>query len=458
MSIDLRAVLNQLKDSGVSIKTVGDFMSPTYEIPGHYMNNAATVPGSGKTGHEQVFIYANNGTQFPVLMGLFGNREINRKILSESCFRDDSLHRKDLSPVWVDKPVCQESHFQLDLLSLPALKVTPQDAGAFFTSGVVCARHHKTGAYTSSIHRLKVVDKSHVTLALRPGSGLFSCYQEALKQNKTLPISICIGIPPVYYLLTSLSTARFSSGICKLKEMSKVVGQAVRIAKNVTNSAYCYADSEIVIEGEMTTTTCNESNRKAEAYSMPEFLGYMGEAKENLPLVKITGIFHRENPIYQTFLGPGKEQSELLAIPTEISLKEVIRKEFDQFFDLMDVYCPSYGGGQLSVILSIRRKSHFIPFSELRDFIYEHHPLCKHVYVVDDDIDHLSSEDFLWAMTTRFQVSQDTYLRKVPGFIMDPSQYTGYMNSKDPESDLTLYDLTKPLKISNRFVRYQQIL
>ena len=50
---------------------------------------------------------------------------------------------------------------------------------------------------------------------------------------------------------------------------------------------------------------------------MPEFPGYVGWALKQTPVVRVTGITHRANPIFQTLVGPGEEHVTLAGLPTE---------------------------------------------------------------------------------------------------------------------------------------------
>jgi 2,5-furandicarboxylate decarboxylase 1 len=69
------------------------------------------------------------------------------------------------------------------------------------------------------------------------------------------------------------------------------------------------------------------------------------------------------------------------------------------------------------------------------------HGSCKHVFVVDKDIDIYDPLQVEWAMATRFQGDRDLLmLDRAPGSSLDPSA--------DPGSHLTArlgFDLTHPL-------------
>jgi UbiD family decarboxylase len=77
---------------------------------------------------------------------------------------------------------------------------------------------------------------------------------------------------------------------------------------------------------------------------------------------------------------------------------------------------------------------------------FEGHLSCKHVYVVDADIDIYDPLAVEWAFATRFQGDRDMLvLEKSPGSSLDPSA--------DPGEHITTrvgFDLTKPLDFKGK--------
>jgi UbiD family decarboxylase len=83
---------------------------------------------------------------------------------------------------------------------------------------------------------------------------------------------------------------------------------------------------------------------------------------------------------------------------------------------------------------------------------FEGHSSCKHVFVVDQDIDIYDPLEVEWAMATRFQGDVDMIVNpKSPGSSLDPSAEPGTkMTSKIG------FDLTKPLSAKgNHFEKAQ---
>jgi UbiD family decarboxylase len=77
---------------------------------------------------------------------------------------------------------------------------------------------------------------------------------------------------------------------------------------------------------------------------------------------------------------------------------------------------------------------------------FEGHSSCKHVFVVDADIDIYNPLEVEWAMATRFQGDLDLYIKdKERGSSLDPSAEAGtHLTTKIG------FDLTKPLGEAGR--------
>ena len=168
----------------------------------------------------------------------------------------------------------------------------------------------------------------------------------------------------------------------------------------------CIANAEYVLEGYLCyDKTVREDINSNTGKAMPEFPGYTGDAKPALPVIKITAVTHRKNPIMQ-FKKSSKNDE----------------------------------GRQRNAALLA-----FSAFSEL-----------KHVFLVDEDVDIFDMSDVMWAMTTRFQADVD--MIPIPGchcHVLDPSND----HALDPSTRVhgiackAIFDCTVPFDQKENFVR-----
>jgi gallate decarboxylase subunit C len=436
-------------------------LDPRFEVADHYLKNFATNPANTKSGAEPCVLYTQVKGGMPVLMGLFGDRVRCRELLgfsgnSLASWLSASLSRRLETCLVQVAPVhalqCPE---KLD--ALPILTFTPFDAGPYITSGLVCVKDPVTERLNVSIHRMRVIGNDHLTIYMAPGRDLHRIHQMALASGVPLEISINIGVSAQVYLASSISDPLFPRGESELDWAGAIQGEPVKMAKCLSHRGVCIADSEIVIEGILGSETAPESHRQDYMWAMPEFLGYMGTAQSSLPLVEVTSVFHRKDAVYQTFFGPGKEQSELLAIPTEAGLFALLSRRFLNDFLVHDIRYMTAGGGQLIAVIQIEKfRDHPNLTREILDSVCELHGLTKGVMLVDDDVDLNSDEELFWAIATRFQPSLDLVVKNSQhGFAFDPSQSSDYWQSKNgPVTDKYLFDLTVPLRSRDRFRRF----
>jgi gallate decarboxylase subunit C len=456
----LRGLLADLSARGHTVVTHRSDLSPKFEIAAHYGDNFATSPASARTGDEPCVLYESNRSPMPVLLGLYGARRRNAALLF-GCPRGTASRlaaqiTTRIPPVLVARGSCHQTACGDGLAALPVLTTTPSDAGPYLTSGLVCATDPDTGQPNVSIHRMRVLDAQRLTIWMLPGRDLDHLYRKATAAGRPLEISINIGVSPAVYLTSSLSSPFIDRGTSELALAGAVQGKAVELARCKTNAALCIASSEVVIEGEITAAAADEFSDPVQRWAMPEFLGYMGHGRPGLPVIAVTGVWHRENAVYQTFLGPGKEQSELLAVPTEAGMLWQVNRCHAQELQVLDAHYLAPGGGQLVLALQVRKyEERPDTMRRLLDTVVANHKLAKAVWVVDEDVDIHSPEDLIWACATRFQPTRDLCVRSgQPGFPLDPSQALGYLDSQEPITDKYLLDLTAPMAQRTRFARW----
>lgn len=457
--ITLRQALLAARALGEPLVEIKAAMDPMLEIATHYRKHFATSPATARGGDEPMVMYRSPRHAFPILMGLFGSRSRNDRLLgAEPGQASQRLARclaTPLAPVWTRHAPCHAQQAADRLEALPILTTTQDDAGPHLTSGVVCAGEPDQGFVSVSIHRMRVLDDHHLTIWVLPGRDLDVLYRQALARGRPLPISINLGVPPALYVASSLSKPFVKPGSGELETAGALLNAPLELARCVSCQAFCVAQSEIVIEGHILNEVADEFSDPATRLGMPEFLGYMGKAQAALPLIEVSGVFHWPQAIFQTFLGPGKEQSELLALPTEAGMILQLNEAFAHELMVLDAHYLAPGGGQLTLALRVR-KLRDTPglMARLRTAITRRHALTKVILLVDEDIDIRSPEDLLWALSTRFQPSRDLHAQELaPGFALDPSQAAGYLDPQAALTDKYLLDLSAPLPLRASFRR-----
>jgi len=190
-------------------------------------------------------------------------------------------------------------------------------------------------------------------------------------------------------------------------------GRPVKLIKCETIDVEVPAFSEIVIEG---VTVPGE--RVADG-PYGEYPGCYSEAKQ-APVVQVTAITMRQNPIYQTALTglPVTENHTLI----EYANAAVIYREVKKITpEVKAVHVTPGGTFRHHVVVSIKKRRE----AEARNVILALLSLgigLKQVTVVDDDIDVEDPVEVEWALSTRMQPDRDIIVvPRISCSTLDPS-------------------------------------
>jgi 4-hydroxy-3-polyprenylbenzoate decarboxylase len=266
-----------------------------------------------------------------------------------------------------------------------------------------------------------------------------------------------MGLDPAIYLAACFEPPTTPLGLDELTIAGGLRRRAVELVDCLSVTARAIARAEIVLEGEILPgERIREDAQTGTGYSMPEFPGYMGIAQPELPVIRVTAVTHRLNPILQTIVGPAEEHTNLVGIPTEASIIRLVENSMPG--RLVNVYCHSSGGGKYLAILQFRKLSERDEGRQRQAALtaFAAFPGLKHVILVDDDVNIYDTNDVLWAMTTRYQGDARTVF--IPGVRchpLDPSQSPEFSPSITAEgvSCKTIFDCTVPFRMKDRFRR-----
>ncbi len=156
------------------------------------------------------------------------------------------------------------------------------------------------------------------------------------------------------------------------------------------------------------------------------------------PVLEVKCITHRENLVWHALLPGGLEHKLLMGMPRE----PTIFREVNQVVHCLDVNINPGGCSWLHAIVQIK-KEHEDDGRKAIEAALRGHRSCKHIFVVDEDIDIYDPLSVEWAMATRFQADRDlVMLGRERGSSLDPSATPGTY-----ETCKVGFDLTAPLTI-----------
>jgi 2,5-furandicarboxylate decarboxylase 1 len=154
------------------------------------------------------------------------------------------------------------------------------------------------------------------------------------------------------------------------------------------------------------------------------------------PILEVTAITHRRDAIWQALLPGALEHKLLMGMPRE----PTIFNKVNEVVDCQDVNITPGGASWLHAVVQINKHSESDGKAAIQA-AFAGHRSCKHVFIVDSDIDIYDPQQVEWALATRFQGDRDMVI-KAPeqGSSLDPSAH--------PDTNFTTkigFDLTAPL-------------
>ena len=315
---------------------------------------------------------------------------------------------------------CQEvTDLSPDLDDLPIPLHFAGDGGPYITSGVMVAKHPVHGQ-NLDFHRCMQFSKTEMAVRVVK-SRHFDTFLEELGE---VDVAICIGVSPAVMIAAATSVALGQDEL----EIANTL-EPLQLVKAKTVDLLIPAGSEFVIEG-----TVYRDRRHAE--------GPFVDLTETLDVVRIEPVMvvktitHRKDALWHALLPGALEHKLLMGMPRE----PTIFREVSKVAHCLDVNINPGGCSWLHAIVQIH-KLHEDDGKKAILAAFKGHRSCKHVYVVDEDIDIYDPLSVEWAIATRFQADRDmVILPREPGSSLDPSAESGTHNTCRAG-----FDLTKPL-------------
>jgi len=320
----------------------------------------------------------------------------------------------------VQQAPCQEVvEMNPDLDQLPILRHCQQDGGNYISAGVVIARHPRYGQ-NLDFHRCMQISKNEMAMRVVRGRH----FDRFLQELKQVEVAVCVGTPP--NVLAAAATS-VEIGIDELEIANALEPLPVTRAKTV--DVYVPAEAEFILEG-----TVYLERRHAEGPFVDLTETYDVVRQE--PVFVVKAITHRTKPIWQALLPGGLEHRLLMGMPRE----PTIFREVSKVVKCLDVHVNPGGCSWLHAIVQIEKQAEEDGLKAIQA-AFAGHRSCKHVFVVDEDIDIYNPLEVEWALATRFQADTSLVVKeKETGSSLDPSS--------EPGTHLTTkvgFDLTRPL-------------
>jgi len=326
-----------------------------------------------------------------------------------------------------DAPVKEVVKEKFSLSEIPVLTHFRYDAGPYITSAIVSAKSPDKKVENVSIHRLQVLGEDKLAIRIVP-RHLYRLWLQAKEENKDLDVAISIGLHPAVHLA---ATATVPFGVSEYHVANTLLEGKFKLVECEHVDAYAPAEAELVLEGKLSTSEMVDEG------PLVDITGTY-DIKRKQPTVKIVGVMHRRDYLYQALLPSGNEHKLLMGLSREAAIWEAVSKVVPK---VRAVNLSAGGGGWLHAIISIEKQTE----GDAKNAIlaaFAAHPSLKHVIVVDSDINVYDLEEVEWAIATRFQASEDLIIiPNARGSTLDPSA-----NQENGTTTKMGIDATRPLE------------
>jgi len=312
-----------------------------------------------------------------------------------------------------DSPVKEVVREDFKLSEIPVLTHFEHDAGPYITSAIVSAKSPDKKVENVSIHRLQVLGEDKLAIRLVPRQ-LHKLWTMAKEADQELDVAISIGLHPAVSLA---ATAPLPFGVSEFEVANTLLEGKFKLIECEHVDAYAPAEAEIILEGKLSTS------EEVDEGPLVDITGTYDVVRKQ-PTIKIVGVMHRKDYIYQALLPSGNEHKLLMGLSREVAIWETVSKVVPK---VEAVNLSSGGCGWLHAIISIEKQTEGDGKNALLA-AFSAHPSLKHAVVVDTDINVYDIEEVEWAVATRFQADKDLLIIKnVRGSTLDPSanQETG---------------------------------
>ncbi len=307
----------------------------------------------------------------------------------------------------------------IDLEQLPIPRHWPLDGGRYAgTADAVFTRDPDSGYLNVGTYRMMLQGKNQVGLYLSPGKDARLHITRSWEQGKSVPVAAAWGIDPLFMLVGSQT---FPKNVSEYEFAGGIKGEAIPVVRAQTSDLLLPANAELVVEG-----VIHPNSVKTEG-PFGEFPGYYGRPEAGCPLVDITRVHYRTNPVLTNAIMadyPSCEQSGFFAVIRSARIWDDLDKL--GIPGVQGVYAhPAGAGGFGMTVISLEQRyaGHAAQCLALAAQVPGGAYYTKWIIAVDEDIDPTDMDQVIWAMSSRCHPIEDIdILRNTWSTWLDPTQ------------------------------------
>ena len=439
---DLDARLGPVADGEVSLRSwlrrlhdADQLRQVQCEVDSNLELGAITRINLGLAGpallFENLTDYRNSISTSFVTCGLGNKRQLCAllDLAPETADKEIVRHVKDtysnpVEPVIVDhSPVKQNilTGAAIDLNQFPAPVWQELDGGRYLNTfcGIV-TKDRNTGRENIGLYRGQLVDRNHIAMVMLPtqgGGGHLTGYRQS---REKMPVAIAYGAHDV---VPFCAGSPFPRHVCEWDMMGAILGKPIELVRCETVDLVAPAGAEVIVEGYLDP---DPATYRMEG-PFGEYPGYAGGTPSPKPVLEVTCVTHRDDPIMRGTLEgcrPGFPSEDSILCSYSWSAIFWNMLEAAGVVGVTDVWCPHVSTGT-HIVVQIRKqyRGHAQQVAMALWGTSAAQWFFKHVLVVEEDIDIRDPLALEWAVAFRVNAGMDQVMTFGPTFgsPLDPS-------------------------------------
>lgn len=320
----------------------------------------------------------------------------------------------------------------VDLEELPVPRWHHLDGGRYInTFGAVITKDPDDGSVNVGVYRGMIAGRNKIAVLLMPSQHWGLHWAKHLKHGRPMQVACVYGWHPI---MDFLAGSPIPKGVCEYDVMGAYLGAPVPLVRCRTVDLEVPASAEIVVEG---TIDPDPMSYLLEG-PFGEFTGYISDVPSPRPVITVSAVTHRQNPIFRGTLegslpGASGENSHMSSIQRAAIAWQLLNTLGVP--GIRDVYVhPVTNGTTIVVQINKVNEGHAkwvataLWSSNAALFRY------KNVIVVDEDIDPSDYSAIDWAIAYRVRPGTDD-LVTFPGTFGSP------LDPSTPLEDRSVADL-----------------
>lgn len=407
----LRKFLNELPNDELLV--IDESISP------HFVPTALVLELERRSKSPVVYIPRPKGFDVPIVTNLFGDQQRIARMAGGTWETFDSIvlqaENHPLPPQGIVEGACQEivsMGGDANAEALPVSKHFEADAGPYVGSGILVSRDPDTNVRNLSFQRLQLKGPRKFGVSLHSRGHIWDYLNRARNRGESLEVAVVIGAHPSLYLAAS---ARVAMETDEYDIAGGLLGEPVRVVPCRTVDLEVPAEAEIILEGEILADVTEPEGPFA------EYPGYSTD-RSTRNVFEVRAITRRENPLFLDLI-PGNS-SEHLQLAQTTKRAHILARLREVVPQVKQIHYPKSGTNFHAYVQLHKTAEGQARHALMLLFGLDHY--TKLAVAVDDDIDVFDEGEVFWAIATRMQADQDTFVvPKVFHNRLDPSGMEG---------------------------------